>query len=137
MSQTSIFTQVRTDQAPGELLYQDDVVFVILSIAPHNPGHCLIIPVEEVANIEDLSESVYAHLMKVARQLSQALKALYVSPKVGLMVVGLSVPHTHLHVFPLYQETDVNTDKAHLVAVTELAPEAEKIRKYLKEHPLT
>lgn len=132
----SIFTKIRQHEIPGEIIYQDSTVFIILTIRPHTSGHSLVIPVAEEPDFQELPENLYTRLMAVTRQYAQALRAIYQSPKVALVAMGLEVAHTHLHVFPLYTEDDINISRAHTVSSEELKEEADKIRSYLKEHPI-
>ena len=132
-----MFTQVRNGDLPGQILYQDELVFVILSIAPHNPGHCLIIPVQEVADLEALNNALYERTMQIAHQFMKVLKAVYSPPKVAVVVSGADLPdHCHVHVFPQYESKDIDSSRAHQVDQVVLKLEADKIRAYLKERPI-
>ena len=134
---SSVFTKVRLGELPGQILFQDEVVFVIMTIAPHNPGHVLVIPVAETGNFEDLEQRIYERLMGVVRQMMHALKAVYDPPKVALIVSGADMPdHTHVHVLPQYKESDIDAASAKPAEHAELSQEAEKIRRYLAEHPI-
>lgn len=133
----SIFTQVRQGDLPGQILYQDKQVFVILSIAPHNPGHCLVIPIEEVADLEALADSTYGRLMDVVKQVMVTIKAVYSPSKVALIVSGADLPdHCHVHVLPQYQASDIDSSHAKQTDQDVLKIEANKILAYLKEHPI-
>ena len=133
----SVFTRVRQGDLPGQILYQDEQVFVILSIAPHNPGHCLVIPLEEVADLESLHDSIYRHLMVVVRQVMRTIKAVYEPSKVALIVSGADLPdHCHVHVLPQYEAADIDSSHAKPTDQDKLKNEADKIRAYLKEHPI-
>ena len=136
MSETSVFTKIRQGEVPGEIIYQDERVFVIMTIAPHNPGHCLVIPVDEIGNFEEVPENLYLHLMRVAQQLARLQRKIYMSPKVAMAAVGMSVDHTHIHVFPLYAEKDMDPDGAKHPPSEEITVEAEKLRAALLEHPI-
>lgn len=137
MTQPSIFTQIRTKQLPGEVIYQDPTVFVIMTIAPHNPGHCLVIPIQEESDFEALSSTTYPRVMDVARQMALGLKHIYGSSKVALVIAGMEVAHTHVHLFPLYNETDIDVGRGHVVPLEQVSGEAAKIRNYLEENPIT
>lgn len=136
MAETSVFTKIRNGEIPGEIIYQDEQVFVMMTIAPHNPGHCLVVPVEEIGNFEEVPESLYLHLMRVAQQLARIQRRLYDCPKVAMAAVGLSVDHTHIHVFPLYAEKDMDPDSAQQPPVEEIAREASKLRAAIEGHPI-
>lgn len=130
MSKT-IFTQIRLGELPGEIIYQDKVCFVILSIRPHNPGHMLVIPVREVANWEDLDPETLSYLMKVAQFFAKVTKAVYQPPKVGLASVGFEVPHTHIHVYSLMKISDIDHTTAKNSSPAQLKSEADKIARHI------
>lgn len=127
----TIFTQIRLGELPGEILYQDKVCFVILSIRPHNPGHMLVIPVSEVANWEDLDTETLSYLMKVAQFFAKVLKVVYQPPKVGLASVGFEVPHTHIHVYSLMKISDIDHTTAKASTPEQLKLEAAKITNHI------
>lgn len=108
----SVYTKVRKGELPGHILYQDDICFVILTIQPHHPGHLLVIPVEEMANWEDLESGVWQHIALVAQQFGKLIKKVYQPPKVGLSIVGFEIAHVHVHVFSLFEIADIDHDKA-------------------------
>jgi len=127
----SVFSKIRKGEIPGELLYEDDKCFVILTIGPHNPGHMLVVPIVEIADWQDLPDDVFGRMMKVAQYFGKATKAIYDCPKVGLASVGFEVPHVHIHIFSLFEIADIDHTKAKHVQPEELKPEAEKFRKYI------
>ena len=63
----SVFSKIRKAEIPGELLYEDDKCFVILTIGPHNPGHMLVVPIDEIADWEQLPTEIFTRMMKVAQ----------------------------------------------------------------------
>ena len=128
----SIFTKIRKKDVPGFVLYEDDVCFAILTIQPHHPGHVLVIPVEEVADWEDIEPNNWAHLMKVAQQFGGVIKKLHHPPKVGLAAVGFEIPHVHIHVIPLYEIADIDHDKAKQASPDDLVKEANKLMEAIK-----
>lgn len=127
----TIFTQIRLGELPGEILYQDERCFVILSNRPHNPGHLLVIPVSEVANWEDLDTETLSYLMKVVQFFAKVLKAVYQPPKVGLASVGFEVPHTHIHVYSLMKISDIDHTTAKSSTPDQLKLEAAKIHDHI------
>ncbi|MDQ5944278.1 MAG: histidine triad family protein [Patescibacteria group bacterium] len=135
MTETSVFTKIRLREIPGEIIYQDELIFVPMTIAPHNPGHCLVVPIEEIGNFEEVPEKLYLHIMKVAQHIARVQRRLYDCPKVALAAVGMSVDHTHIHVFPLYAEKDMDPDSAKQPPAEEIALEADRLRTALKENP--
>lgn len=132
----SVFTKIHKGGIPGELLYEDDKCFVILSITPHNPGHLLLIPVEETADWQAVDPKVFEHMMGLAQKLGKIIKRLYNAPKVALSCVGFEVPHTHIHIFSLFEIADIDHDKARATTPEALRVEADKIRAELKNEGL-
>jgi diadenosine tetraphosphate (Ap4A) HIT family hydrolase len=128
----SVFTKMLQGEVPCEVIYQDDICFVIPTIAPHNPGHCLVITKQQIENWEDLDTKTYVHTMKVAQQVAKAIKTVYDCPKVGIATVGFEVPHVHIHLIPLYTASDADHSKAKPTTLEEVKPEAKKIREAIK-----
>ena len=124
----SVFTMIYNKEIPGEIVYEDKDVFAILSIEPHNPGHILVIPHMEIANWEDVPEPLWLHTMKVAQDLAKIVKKLYSPPKIALSIVGFDVPHVHVHVFSIFQISDIDHTKAKKTTLEDLRIEADKIR---------
>lgn len=128
----SVFTKMLKGEIPREIIYQDDICFVIPTIAPHNPGHCLVITNQQIENWEDLDTKTFVHTMKVAQEVAKAIKAVYSSPKVGIATVGFEVPHVHIHLIPLYKLSDADHSKATPTELEKVQPEARKIREQIK-----
>lgn len=98
--QDSIFTKILKGDVPGEMIYQDDDCFVILSIEPISEGHMMVIPTEQIDHIWDVDRDVYHHMFDVAKQMQEKLKKTYPGyERIGLQVEGFGVPHAHIHVF--------------------------------------
>lgn len=129
----SVFTKVRKGEMDGVLLYEDDKCFVILSIAPHNPGHMLLMPIEEVADWQEINPAVFTHMMQLAQKLGKVIKAVYGPPKVALSCVGFEVPHAHIHIFSLFEIADIDHTKAKLSEVELIKQEAPSIVAAIKK----
>ena len=127
----SIFTQIRMGEIPGHVMYEDHDCFVILTNMPHNPGHLLVIPNEEVADWQDLPKETYEKAMNIARFFGKATKAIYDCPKVGLSAVGFEVKHVHIHVFSLFEISDIDHGNAKPATMEERESEAVKFREYI------
>ncbi len=97
----SIFTRIIEGEIPGRILHEDDVCFAMLDIRPLHPGHTLVIPKAEVDHWIDLDEATATHLMTVAKRIGEAQKSVVACERIGLMIAGFEVPHTHVHVIPL------------------------------------
>lgn len=97
----SIFTRIIQGEIPGRILHEDDVCFAMLDIRPLHPGHTLVIPKAEVDHWIDLDEATSTHLMSIAKKIGEAQKSVVECERIGLMIAGFEVPHTHVHVIPL------------------------------------
>jgi histidine triad (HIT) family protein len=128
----SIYTKIRLGKIPGEILYSDDLCFVILTIMPNNPGHMLLIPVQEVADWQEIEPEVFSHMMGLAQKLGKITKKIYNPPKIGLSCVGFEVPHVHIHIFSLFEIGDIDHSKARSTTAEAMSVEADKIRAELK-----
>ena len=108
----TLFTRIIDGEIPGRFVWQDDEAVAFLTIAPIRPGHALVVPRAEVDHWLDLDPELAAHLTKVAQRVGQAQVAAFAPVRVGLIVAGLEVPHTHLHVIPIESEADLDFAKA-------------------------
>ena len=130
----TVFTRIIDGEIPGTFVWRDDQCVAFLSINPVNPGHTLVIPRAEVDEWTDLEPDLAAHLMAVARIVGQAVKKAFSPIRVGLLIAGLEVPHTHLHVMPIHSgEADLHLDRAGEASPEDLNANAEKIRAALRD----
>ena len=97
----SVFTMIINGDLPGHFVWRDDQSVVFLSINPIADGHALVVPIREVDQWTDLTEDECTHLMAVAKRIGDAQKVEITPERVGLMIAGFEVPHTHLHVVPM------------------------------------
>jgi len=128
----SIFTQIINGELPGHFVWRDDRVVAFMTIAPIKPGHCLVIPVEEIDHWDDVPAELAAHLMQVAQRVAKGIKAVYQPRRVGIMVAGLEVPHTHLHLIPVDAIAELDFSLQKPAGAEALAAEAQKIRAALQ-----
>ena len=96
----TIFTKIIDGDLPGSFVWRDDVCVGFLSINPMADGHVLVVPRAEVAHWIDLPVETNEHLVRVAHTIGRAQQAAYGCERVGLIIAGYEVPHTHLHVIP-------------------------------------
>lgn len=123
----SIFTRIIDGELPGHFVWRDEECVAFLSIAPIRAGHTLVVPRTEVDHWLDLPPDLAAHLMRVAQRVGQAQAALFGPARVGLIIAGMEVPHTHLHVIPIDRESDLHFDNARPADPDELAATAEQL----------
>ena len=125
----SIFTMIINGDLPGRFVWRDDVCAAFLTIAPLAPGHTLVVPREEVEHWIDLDAATSDHLFGVAKTIGAAINDAYSPEKVGLMIAGLEVAHTHLHVLPINDVHDLDFANADVDATAEdLDAAAEAVR---------
>ena len=111
----TLFTRIAKGEIPSYKVAEDENYYAFLDISPLATGHTLVIP----KNVEDdyifsLDESTYAGLWAFARKVALALKAALPCKRVGVAVLGMEVPHTHIHLVPLQSEADLDFRKEHL-----------------------
>jgi histidine triad (HIT) family protein len=124
----SVFTLIMDGTIPGHFVWRDDICVAIMTIQPIRAGHVLVIPREEIDHWNDVPADVAAHLMQISQKIANALKKAFPSQRVGLMIAGLEVPHTHLHIVPIDSMNDLSFSFAKNAAADDLAQAAEKIR---------
>ncbi|WP_346839661.1 HIT family protein [Microbulbifer sp. SAOS-129_SWC] len=129
----SIFTRIINGDLPGHFVWRDERAVAIMTIAPIKSGHCLVIPVEEIDHWDDMPGDLAAHVMQVAQRVAKGIKAVYQPQRVGVMVAGLEVPHTHLHLLPVNAIGELDFSLQKPATAEELATEAQKIRAALRE----
>jgi histidine triad (HIT) family protein len=105
---TTLFTRIIDGELPGRFVHTDDRCVAFLTIAPLQPGHTLVVPRDEVDHWIDLDPDVTAHLMRVAQRIGVAQQRAFSPARVGLIIAGMEVPHTHLHVVPIRTEADLD-----------------------------
>ena len=123
----SVFSLIIEGNIPGHFIYKDDIAVAFMTIQPIRAGHVLVVPREEVDQWSDLSEETAAHLMTVAHKIANAQKKAFGCTRVGLMIAGLEVPHTHLHVIPMESMDDLSFANAKDVSQEELIKAKEAI----------
>lgn len=98
----SIFTKIINGEIPCYKIAEDQYNFAFLDINPNAKGHTLCVPKKEVDRILDLDEESYMQLMAFSRKVGKAIEAAIPCERVGMSVIGLEVPHVHLHLIPLH-----------------------------------
>ncbi|HYD91606.1 MAG TPA: HIT family protein [Flavobacterium sp.] len=98
---SSIFTKIINGEIPAYKVAEDDNYLAFLDVNPNAKGHTLCIPKQEINKIFDMEEEHYLGLMKFSRKVAKALEKTVPCKRVGVAVVGLEVPHVHVHLIPL------------------------------------
>jgi histidine triad (HIT) family protein len=104
----SLFTRIVRGEIPCHKVAEDDRFLAFLDIAPLRMGHTLVIPKVEVDRFFDLPSDVLADMLPFAQQVAQRIKAVVPCDRVGLAVIGLEVPHAHLHLIPIDTMEDMD-----------------------------
>ena len=104
----SIFSKIVAGEIPCYKVAETESCFAFLDINPVQKGHVLCIPKKEVDYLFDLDEQLYGDLTQFARRVAQSIKKVCPCQKVGVAVLGLEVPHAHIHLIPLQNEGDMN-----------------------------
>ncbi len=103
----SIFTRIINGEIPCYKVAEDNRFIAFLDVRPLKPGHTLVVPKKEVDYIFDLDEETLAGMMVFARKIALAMKEVIDCKRIGVAVLGLEVPHAHMHLIPLTRETDL------------------------------
>lgn len=127
----SVFTLIMEGKIPGHFVWQDEIAVAILTIQPIREGHVLVIPRVEVDQWTDLPLEVMTHLTEVSQKIGNALKQGFPCTRVGMMIAGLEVPHTHIHLVPMDSMEDLSFAYAKHADPELLKKTAEKIRDLL------
>lgn len=104
---SSIFTKIINGEIPCYKIAEDENYLAFLDVNPNTKGHTLCIPKEEINKIFDMEEEHYLGLMKFSRKIAKALEKTIECKRIGVAVVGLEVPHTHVHLIPLQDMDDM------------------------------
>ncbi|HLV24465.1 MAG TPA: HIT family protein [Moheibacter sp.] len=104
----SIFTKIINGEIPAYKIAENENYLAFLDVFPLVKGHTLVIPKKEVDKIFDLDKETYSGLMDFAYDIAQAVEKAIPCKRVGMAVVGLEVPHTHVHLIPLNTMSDIN-----------------------------
>lgn len=110
----SIFSKIAAGEIPSYKCAEDERFYAFLDISPLAVGHTLVIPREEVDYFFDLDDDTLAAYQVFAKKVACALKSAYPCRKVAQVVLGLEVPHAHIHLIPMQTEADVDFRKEHL-----------------------
>jgi histidine triad (HIT) family protein len=130
----SLFTKIIRGELPGRFVWRDERCVAFLTIQPIRPGHTLVVPVEEVDHWIDMAPELSAHVFSVARDVGAAIQRGFRPRKVGLSILGLEVPHAHVHVMQVDSPEDlVFANQRSNVPAHELDAAAETIRNALNE----
>ncbi|HVS48842.1 MAG TPA: HIT family protein [Candidatus Dormibacteraeota bacterium] len=106
----SIFSRIIAGELPARFVWKDESCVAFLSIRPLRPGHVLVVPREEIDHWIDLQAGLLAHLAETAQAIGKAQMAGFKPVRIGVMLAGLEVPHSHIHVVPIRGVHDLDFD---------------------------
>ncbi|MGB1103846.1 MAG: HIT family protein [Crocinitomicaceae bacterium] len=125
----SIFTRIINGEIPSHKIAENDNFYAFLDISPLQKGHTLVIPKKEVDYIFDVEDDLLGEMMIFAKEVSKKIKKAFPCNRIGVTVIGLEVPHAHIHLIPINSMNDMNFAQAKLdLSQDELADIAERIR---------
>lgn len=104
----SIFSKIIAGEIPSYRVAEDDRHYAFLDINPLSEGHTLVVPKREVDYIFDLSDAEYADLQLFAKRVAAAIEKSVACKRIGVAVIGLEVPHAHIHLVPINTEADMD-----------------------------
>lgn len=123
----SIFTKIINGEIPSYKVAETEDFFAFLDINPNSKGHTLCIPKAEVNKIFDLEENTYMGLMAFSRRVAKAIEKVVPCKRVGMSVIGLEVPHVHVHLIPLHTMEDARFSSKQELSKEEFTQLAEAI----------
>ena len=122
----SIFTRIINREIPAHIITEDDRFIAFLDVMPLVEGHVLVVPKQEVDYIFDLDDKTLADMMVFARKIAMAIKKTISCKRIGVAVIGLEVPHTHVHLVPMNNMGDINFSRP------KLSPSKDELEKVAK-----
>jgi histidine triad (HIT) family protein len=129
----SIFSKIIAGEIPAQRIREDDRFLAFLDVRPIRPGHTLVVPKEEIDHFFDLPDDLLAGLMVFAKPVAAALREVTDAERVGCAVVGVEVPHAHLHLVPVDGARDIDFSRASEADEDDLKAMAERLRSALGE----
>ena len=126
----TIFSKIAAGEIPSYRVGESDRYYAFLDINPLAKGHTLVIPKQEVDYLYDLDDETLSGMILFAKQIAQKIKAFSGCNKVATVVLGLEVPHAHIHLIPIHSEKDVDFTREKLILTPE---EFEEIASKLRE----
>jgi len=128
----TIFTKIINGEIPAYKIAENEDFLAFLDINPNAEGHTLCIPKKEVNKLFDLDEDTYLELLKFTKKIAEALRKTINCKRIGMSVVGLEVPHVHVHLIPLNHMDDIRFDKNVKLTEAEFKTLAQRISAEVK-----
>ena len=115
----TIFSRIIAGEIPSYKIAENDKFYAFLDISPLCPGHTLVVPKQETDKFFDLSEELLSELLVFARPIAKAIEKSFRCNRCGIAVVGLEVPHAHLHLVPINSADDLNFTRPKMILSAE------------------
>jgi histidine triad (HIT) family protein len=115
----TIFSKIIASEIPGYKIAENEKFFAFLDIFPLREGHTLVVPKVEVDKIFDLGDDYLSEMLVFARPIAKAIEASFRCNRCGISVVGIEVPHAHMHLIPINSANDLNFTQAKMKASDE------------------
>jgi histidine triad (HIT) family protein len=128
---SSIFTKIINGEIPAYKITENEKFLAFLDVNPNAKGHTLCIPKQEINKIFEMDEDLYLELMQFSRKIAIALEKAMDCKRVGMAVVGLEVPHVHVHLIPLNEMDDMRFSKKVKLEKEEFERIVKEVQKYL------
>jgi len=128
----TIFTKIVNGEIPSYKIFENKHFYSFLDISPMTKGHTLVIPKKEVDYLFDIDDTMLSEMIVLSKKIAKAIEKTVECTRVGVMVVGLEVPHAHIHLIPIQNEGDMNlSNKRIQLTKEEFEKIAEDIVSYL------
>ena len=127
----TIFTKIINGEIPCYKIAEDENYFAFLDIRPVVKGHTLVVPKKEVDYIFDLDDATLSEMMLFAKKVSKALQQVVPCKRIALMVLGLEVPHAHIHLLPIQSEAEFDIKNKHSFPDSEMKAIAQAVQKIM------
>ena len=111
---SSIFTKIIQGEIPSYKIAEDDKFFAFLDIFPLAKGHTLVVPKQEIDYIFDIDDALLGEMMVFAKRVGKAIEKVVSCERIGITVIGLEVPHAHIHLIPIHSITDMDFSREKL-----------------------
>jgi len=130
---STVFSRIIAGELPGRFAYADDQCVVFATIEPIAPGHMLVVPREEFESYVETPDDLLGHLMGVAKQIGLAQQIAFPGTRAVLMIAGFDVPHLHLHVCSIPDQSSMTFARAHSAGAGELDAACQAVREGLRK----
>ncbi len=119
MTDKSIFSRIIDREIPAHIVYEDEFCIAFLDVRPLQKGHTLVVPKKQIDKFYHIEKNVLEHVMIVSKKIARALENTVPCARVGMAIIGLEVPHTHLHLVPINESKDLDFSNPNRLSMEE------------------